>query len=121
RVLRGWIATLAAHVIEDPGARKLSAEIVELEGELAEKRAGMTLGYVDPASGRHVPASSVRLALMMRTDEDEARRKAAFEGLKSIEDFVLEAGFLDIVQKRNRLGRMLGHEDYYAWRVAVVE
>src|SRR5690606_1802299 len=33
----------------------------------------------------------------------------------------LDAGFLDIVHKRNRLGRMLGHDDYYAWRVAVVE
>lgn len=121
RILEGWIATLAAHVIEDPEARKLSAEIVELEAALAEKRAGMALGYTDPATGEHVPASSVRLALMMRTDPDEARRKAAFEGLCSIEPFVLDAGFLDIVRKRNRLGRMLGHEDYYAWRVAVVE
>src|SRR5690606_18184334 len=120
-VLDGWIATLAAHVSEDPEARKLSAEIVELEAQLAEQRASMPLGYQDPESGRHVPASSVRLALMMRTDPDEERRKAAYEGLKSVEPFVLDAGFLDIVKKRNRLGRMLGHEDYYAWRVAVVE
>jgi len=121
RILRGWIDMLAAHVIEDPDARKLSAELVELEAELAEKRAGMKLGYVDPKTRELVPASSVRLALMMRTDPDEARRKAAFEGLKSIETFVLDAGFLTIVEKRNRLGRLLGHEDYYAWRVAVVE
>src|SRR5690606_869905 len=121
RGVDGWVATLAAHVIEDPEARKLSAEIVELEAALAEKRAAMPLGYVDPATGKHTPASSVRLALMMRTDSDEARRRAAYEGLKSIEPFVLDAGFLEIVEKRNRLGRMLGHEDYYAWRVAVVE
>lgn len=120
-VLDGWIATLAAHVIEDRAARKLSAEIVELEAALAEKRSMMPLGYTDPGTGEHVPASSVRLALIMRTDSDEARRKAAFEGLKSIEPFVLDAGFLEIVKKRNRLGRMLGYEDYYAWRVAVVE
>lgn len=121
RILRGWIDMLAAHVIEDPDARKLSAEIVELEAALAEKRAGMTLGYVDPDTRQLVPASSVKLALMMRTDPNEARRKAAFDGLKSIERFVLDAGFLEIVRKRNRLGRTLGHEDYYAWRVAVVE
>src|SRR5690606_27421544 len=101
RILRGWIDMLAAHVIEDPDARKLSAELVELEAELAEKRAGMKLGYVDPKTRELVPASSVRLALMMRTDPDEARRKAAFEGLKSIETFVLDAGFLTIVEKRN--------------------
>jgi hypothetical protein len=121
RILEGWIATLAAHVIEDPAARKLSEEIVELEAALAEQRAGMPLGFADPATSTRVPASSVRLALMMRTDPDEGRRKAAFEGLKSIEGFVLDAGFLEIVRKRNALGRMLGHEDYYAWRVAVVE
>ena len=121
RILRGWIDMLAAHVIEGADARKLSAEIVELEAELQAKRAGMKLGYVDPETRELVPASSVKLALMMRTDPDEARRKAAYEGLRSIETFVLDAGFLDIVAKRNRLGRMLGYEDYYAWRVAVVE
>jgi hypothetical protein len=121
RILRGWIRMLAAHVIEQPDARKLSEEIVELEGALAEKRAGMRLGFVDPKTGDFEPASSVRLALMMRSDPDEPRRKAAFDALASIEPFVLDAGFLDIVRKRNALGRMLGYEDYYAWRVAVVE
>jgi Zn-dependent oligopeptidase len=121
RILEGWIRMLGAHVIERPEARKLSEEIVELEAALAEKRGAMQLGYVDPKTREHVPASSVRLALMMRTDSDETRRKAAYEGLASIEGFVLDAGFLDIVRKRNALGRMLGHEDYYAWRVAVVE
>ncbi|MBN1238412.1 MAG: peptidase M3 [Gammaproteobacteria bacterium] len=121
RVLRGWIRMLAAHAIEDPDARRLSEEIVELEAALAEKRGAMKLGFTDPATGEHVPASSVRLALMVRTDPDEARRKAAFDGLASIEPYVLDAGFLDVVRKRNALGRMLGHEDYYAWRVAVVE
>ena len=121
RVLRGWIRMLAAHVIEEPEARKLSEEIVELESVLAEKRGGMRLGFTDPATGRFEPASSVRLALMMRTDPEEARRKAAFDALESVEGFVLDAGFLEIVRKRNQLGRMLGHEDYYAWRVAVVE
>lgn len=119
--LRGWIRMLEAHVIEQPEARWLSEEIVELEGALAAARGGMPLGFVDPATRELVPASSVRLALMLRTDPDEARRKAAFEALASIERFVLDAGFLDIVRKRNALGRMLGHEDYYAWRVAVVE
>ncbi|MGB7215949.1 MAG: hypothetical protein WBE98_13010, partial [Gammaproteobacteria bacterium] len=100
RILRGWIDMLAAHVIEGADARKLSAEIVELEAELQAKRAGMKLGYVDPETRELVPASSVKLALMMRTDPDEARRKAAYEGLRSIETFVLDAGFLDIVAKR---------------------
>ncbi len=120
-VLRGWIAMLAAHVIEDPAGRKLSEEIVEREQALEHARGGMNLGYTDPDTGAFHQASSNRLAMMMRVEHDERRRRAAFEGLKSIEPFVLEHGFLDIVAMRNRLGRMLGYEDYYDWKVNIVE
>lgn len=121
RVLAGWVAMLSAHVVESVEGRKLSAEIVELEGELDRQRREMKLGFIDPKTGQLERASSVQLALMARTDPDEPRRKAAFEGLASIEPFVLAHGFLEIVKKRNRLARLLGYEDYYAWRVAVVE
>lgn len=121
RVLRGWIAMLAAHVIEDPEGRKLSEAIVEREQALEHARGTMALGYVDPDTGTFQPASSVKLALMMRVEKDERRRRAAFEGLRSIEPFVLEHGFLDIVAMRNRLGRMLGYEDYYDWKVNIIE
>lgn len=120
-VLRGWIAMFAAHVIEAPAGQKLSEEIVEREQELEHARGTMRLGYVDPDTGEFHPASSVKLALMMRVDHDERRRRAAFEGLRSIEPFVLEHGFLDIVAMRNRLGRLLGYEDYYDWKVNIVE
>lgn len=121
RVLEGWVAMFAAHVIENPEGRRLSAELVEMEGELDRQRRSMQLGFVDPATQELTRVSSVQLALMLRSDPDEARRKAAFEGLASIEGYVLGHGFLDIVKKRNQLARLLGHEDYYAWRVAVVE
>jgi oligoendopeptidase F len=121
RTLRGWIALFAAHSIEDPAARALSERIVEAEAALGRARGAMALGYVDPATGQHVPAGSNKLALMMRTDPDEARRRAAFDGLRSVETFVLAHGFLDIVKQRNALGRMLGYEDYYDWRTSMVE
>lgn len=121
RILRGWIATLAANVVEKPEAQALSEEIVGMEQALARTRGEMTLGFVDPATGRLERASSVRLMLMLKTDPDEARRRAAYEGLRSIETHVLTHGFLDIVRKRNQLGRMLGFEDFYDWRTSVVE
>jgi hypothetical protein len=121
RTLAGWIAMLAAHVIEDPAARALSEQIVEREQALDHARGGMRLGFTDPDTGVFERASSVRLALMMRVERDERRRRAAFEGLRSIEPFVLEHGFLEIVGLRNRLGRMLGYEDYYDWKVSTVE
>jgi hypothetical protein len=121
KTLRGWIAMFAAHVIEDPDARALSERIVEAEAELARRRARMELGYLDPHTGRHRRASSVELSLLQRSAKDEATRRAAYEGLRSIEVYVLEHGFLDLVAMRNRLGRTLGYEDFYDWRTSVVE
>jgi Zn-dependent oligopeptidase len=120
-ITRGWIAMLAAHVVETPEARKLSEEIVEREADLARARGTMVLGYVDPTTGSDVRASSNKLALLVRTAEDAALRKAAWEGLRTIEGYVLDHGFLEIVKLRNQLGRALGYEDYYDWRVQVVE
>ncbi|RLB53395.1 MAG: peptidase M3 [Deltaproteobacteria bacterium] len=117
----GWIAMLAAHVVESPEGRRLSEEIVEREADLATTRGAMKLGYRDPGTGEQVRASSNRLALMARTHEDPAVRKAAWEGLRSVEGYVLDNGFLEIVKLRNRLARSLGFEDYYDWRVQVVE
>lgn len=121
RVLAGWISMFGAHVIEDPKGRALGERIVEKEQELGTKRGAMNLGYVDPETSKFVPASSVKLSLMMRNDPNEGLRKAAYEGLRSIETFVLEQGFLDIVDLRNQLGRLLGYADYYDYRVQVVE
>ncbi len=121
RIARGWVAMLGAHAVESAEGRRLSAEIVEREGDLEQQRGRMALGYRDPETGETVPASSVRLGLMLKTHPDPRFRLAAFEGLRSIESFVLGHGFLDIVKLRNRLARSLGFLDYYAWRVHVVE
>ena len=76
----------------------------------------MRLGY-QVEGGEFVESSSVRLGVMLQSEKDEAKRRAAWQGLVSIEDFVLENGFLDVVRKRNKLGRMMGGEDYYDWKV----
>lgn len=118
---QGWIDMLAVHVIEDPKAQEAFEELVRLEGKLANARRSLTLGYTDPKTGEFVEASSVKLSLMARTSQDEDLRKAAFAGLRSIETGVLEGGFIDVVRKRNEIGRLLGYEDFYDWRTHIVE
>lgn len=119
--LAGWTRMLRCHTLEDAGARALSAEIVQAEATLGRARSLFELGYQDPASGAFVRASTNRLALLVSNDPDERVRKAAHDGLRSVEGFVLGHGFLDIVRLRNRLGKMLGFEDYYDWKVSVAE
>jgi hypothetical protein len=116
--LSGWLRFFEVHAIENAEANALAGRIVEMEGRLAQDRGAMKLGYADPSNGQVTPASSVKLGLMIRTSPDEALRKAAHRGLQSIEREVLGKGFLDIVRERNRLGRMLGYEDYYDYKVS---
>jgi hypothetical protein len=116
--LKGWVRFFEVNAIENPEARALAERIVGMEGRLQEARGAMKLSYVDPASGEAVPASSVKLGLMVRTAPEEGLRKAAHRGLQSIEREVLAKGFLDIVRERNKLGRMLGYEDYYDYKVS---
>src|SRR5262249_25119962 len=79
------------------------------------------LGCTARAPRQFTPASSVRLGAMLMSESDEARRRAAWEGLRSIEPFVLEHGFIELVRMRNRLGRLLGGEDFYDATVRRVE
>lgn len=118
--LEGWKHTFIAHGIAKPEGRALAAKIIEMEGALANARMAMKLGYNNPQQG-FVAASSVRLGTMVRSDPDESMRRAAWEGLRSIETYVLEHGFIDLVRERNKLGRMMGGEDYYDWKVKRVE
>ena len=96
---KGWHRTLSAHAIDSEEARVLAGEIIEAEGELAEARGGMELGYRD-AEGVFHKASSVRLGVMLGTDPEESLRKAAWMGLRDIEAFVLENGFIELVRMR---------------------
>lgn len=118
--LEGWRATFAAHVIPSASARALADEIVEAEGRLARERAALQL-TCDDGSGTPRPASSVELGVKLASDPNEAVRRSAWEGLRSIEPHVLARGFLDVVRLRNRLGRELGGADYYDWKVRRVE
>ena len=119
--LEGWERYFSVNQIEGEEARALYRELVEQEAALEAARNEMRLGYTDPDSGEFCEASSVALSLKLRAEEQEPRRRAAFDGLRSIEPFVLDNGFLDIVAKRNRLARHLGFVDYYDWKVSINE
>ena len=116
----GWLRTFGAHTIDSPRGAILAEELAADEGRLQVARGEMKLGFEDAKRG-FVPASSIALSHMLQNDADEARRKAAFDGLRSIESYVLERGYLQIVAKRNELGRTLGAEDYYDWKAKRIE
>lgn len=115
-VLDGWITMLERNCVEDETARDLLHELVRAELELERQRTNMPLGYYDPRNNVFHPASSIALANLLRADSDPTLRKAVWEGLRSIEPFVLEHGFLEIVRLRNSLARALGYPDFYEYK-----
>lgn len=119
--LKGWKMFFEANVIEDPKAQTLAEEIINAEGDLLVKRGGMGLGYIHPTTGEKNAASTNELSNMLISEKDEAMRKAAYDGLMSIGPFVLANGFIEIIKKRNELGRLCGYEDYYDYKVQKAE
>ncbi|KAL3911245.1 MAG: hypothetical protein SGILL_007357 [Bacillariaceae sp.] len=92
------------------------------ESQLEMARNRMKLGYTTPGDeGKFVEMSSVGLRNVMSTNSDEATRKAAYEGLRTIGPFVCENGFVEIIKLRNKLAKSLGFEDYYDYKVTNAE
>jgi len=119
--LEGWRHFFEVNAMENGEAKRLQEKLVEMEGELERQRGGMALGYCDPETNEFVSAGSDKLRLTMVTAKDDRLRRAAWVGLQSIEPFVLNHEFLEIVKERNRLGRLLGYEDYYDYKLNLNE
>jgi len=119
--LKGWLRFFEVNAMESKDALAVMNKIVGMEADLANARTEMKLGYTNPKDGKFTPASSNKLRLMVMTDPDEAVRKATWEGLRSIESYVLDHGFIEIIKERNRLGRLMGYRDYYDWKVKMFE
>ena len=78
---------LSAMHAEGPVCMLLQERLNQLEADLAQWRNKMQLGYKDPKSGELRKASSVQLRNTMRTNPDEATRKACWEVSAVLECF----------------------------------
>jgi hypothetical protein len=120
RVLEVMKRTFDTYISPSAEAAALKAKLNELEAELSGKRNSMKLGLTKPSTSEFVPMSSVQLRNTMRVAEEEAERKAAYEGVCEIGPFVAP-GLAEIVKLRNKLARAAGYEDYYDFKVQAAE
>ena len=103
-----------------PDNKEIREATGKMESELEMKRNRMKLGLTKP-DGTFDALSSVGLRNVMTTHKDEAMRKAAYEGLRTIGPFVCENGFFEIIKLRNKLAKALGFVDYYDYKVTNAE
>ena len=114
--LRGWHALFDAHVIDSADGRRLMDEIIDVEAALFAKRRGFDPVHVNEKGEREAATLSA-LATNMAANPVEDRRRSSFDGLRSLEQWVLDNGFLDLVTLRNRFARALGFENFFAWKL----
>eukprot|EP00040_Diaphanoeca_grandis_P017576 m.91899 g.91899 ORF g.91899 m.91899 type:complete len:649 (+) comp26507_c0_seq1:137-2083(+) len=119
KVLAIFERTFCCYIMESAEAKTLREQGMKLENELNSKRNQLKLGAT--IDGVFVALSSVGLRNKLKTDNNEATRKACYEGLTSIGDFILANGFIEVVKKRNEMARALGFEDYYEYKVTNAE
>lgn len=111
--------TFGCYIMESDEAKKLRSEATAIEGKLESERNNLVLGAT--IDGKFEELSSVGLRSKIRVAEDEDVRKACFEGLGKIGDFVTSNGFPELVKTRNRMAKSLGYADYYDYKVTQAE
>ncbi|MFQ2784213.1 M3 family metallopeptidase [Aeromonas caviae] len=116
RGLGGWIAFFECNVIEDPGASALMDELVAAEADLFTRRKGLKLTLLDE-QGRQVPGSLPAASTALAASCDEAVRQSALAMFQTLEQWVVDNGYLAIVALRNRFARAMGYRDYFDYKV----
>ncbi|WP_439839931.1 M3 family metallopeptidase [Aeromonas caviae] len=114
--LGGWIAFFECNVIEDPAASALMDELVAAEADLFARRKGLKLTLLDE-QGRQVPGSLPAASTALVASSDEAVRQSALAMFHTLEQWVVDNGYLDIVALRNRFARAMGYRDYFDYKV----
>ncbi|KAJ9446281.1 Oligopeptidase A [Diplonema papillatum] len=120
RILKTMERTYLCYLMESDEAASIKELCVAKESELEAARNKMKLGYTDPKTNEFKPASSVLLSTVMRTNDDEATRKACFEGIQSICSFVV-GPLCEVAKLRNSYSKKNGYGDYYEYKIQTTE
>ncbi|MFB2702901.1 M3 family metallopeptidase [Aeromonas veronii] len=116
RGLQGWIAFFECNVIEDPAASALMDELVAAEAALFARRKGLKLTLLDE-QGQQVAGSLPAASTSLAASPNEAVRQSALAMFRTLEQWVVGNGFLEVVAIRNRFARAMGYRDYFDYKV----
>ncbi len=99
---------------------ELKSKIADLESKIRKFRGERREGYIDPVTKKFIKASEVKMRVMMRTEKDEALRKACFEAMeKQAEDCI--GDYIKLVGLLNSYANKLGYSDFYEYKIQTEE
>lgn len=114
--LTGWLALFNSNIVDNDAGRALMNALIEAEAALFAKRQKLVLRHVNE-QGVEEDASLAMLATNLAMNPTQAHRQSSYTAFQTLERWVLDNGFLDIVRLRNRFARVLGYADYFDYKV----
>ncbi|WP_028974149.1 M3 family metallopeptidase [Spirochaeta cellobiosiphila] len=120
-VLEGWKKFFQVNRIDHPRALAITKELLPMVERLLKVRKNYKAQFVNPRTGREESYPVSKLLVLVKTDPSEEVRKASWEALRALEHQYYEAGFLEVVKKRNQMARLLGYSDYYDYKSQMYE
>lgn len=97
-------------------ALPIKKKVDRLESALLKKRANRKEGYIDPTTKKFVPASALKMSMMIATNGDEKIRKACFKAREKLAIELID-GYIEVVKLRNEYARTLGYQDFYDYKI----
>ena len=114
--LHGWLALFECNIVDSDVARSLMGALIAQESALFGKRSKLVMHHTNEAGAREEATLSM-LSTNLGTNPSEAARQSSLGALLGLEQWVLDNGFLDIVNTRNAFARARGFDNYFEYKV----
>jgi oligoendopeptidase F len=117
--LENWNRFFSLYVTP-PEALAIKKKVAELEAKVIKNHTTRKEGYIDPYTNNFVEASFNKMRTIMRTNPDEAIRKACFDATEELAIDNLD-NYIEIIKGRNEFAKILGYEDFYDYKIHIDE
>ncbi len=114
--LQGWLALFDCNIVDSEEASGLMGELITQESALFGKRSKLVMHHTNE-DGVTEEATLSMLSTNLGTNQNEAARQSSLDALLSLEQWVLDNGFLDIVKTRNAFARAQGFDNFFEYKV----
>nr|MDQ2933145.1 hypothetical protein [bacterium] len=101
-------------------ALPIKKRAMQLETKMLAIKSKRKEGYIDPKTGTFVEASENKMRMMMRTETDEAIRKACFDAMENLYADCLDI-YVEMIGARNEFAKTLGFTDFYEYKARIDE
>jgi len=114
-----WKSFFETHIVPET-ASSIRKKINTLETKIQKKRGKRKEGYTDPKTKKFVKASINSMRSMSTTNSEEAIRKACFDAIQHLAKTNV-TDYVSLVRLRNEYAKIIGYEDFYAYKLAIEE